>query len=139
MATSSSKQIDVVAGLIFRKGKVLACQRRGDGAFPFKWEFPGGKIENGESAAQALRRELKEELAIDVLESAQIHEREHRYPEGPAVHLRFFEVLHYRGEVANRAFHQIAWVELAELSQLDFLDGDKPLIDKLASPRRAEN
>jgi 8-oxo-dGTP diphosphatase len=128
--------IKVVAGLIFREGRVLACQRRRDGAFPLKWEFPGGKIEQGESAVEALGRELREELAIDVLESAEVYEREHLYPGGPAVHLKFFEVLRYNGEVENRAFQQIAWVELANLAKLDFLDGDKPLIDKLAGGRR---
>ena len=59
MVSNSSKQIEVVAGLIFRDGRVLACQRREDAAFPLKWEFPGGKIESGENAAEALRRELK--------------------------------------------------------------------------------
>ena len=133
MATDGSKRIDVVAGLIFCHGRVLACQRREDAAFPLKWEFPGGKIENGESAAKALRRELKEELSIDVLGSAEVHQHEHCYPDGPTVQLRFFEVLQYRGEVENRVFQQIAWVELAELAQLDFLEGDKPLIEKLAT------
>ena len=132
MATNTSKQIDVVAGLICRDGRVLACQRRDGSVFPLKWEFPGGKVEKTESDSEALCRELKEELGIDVLESLQVFQNEHRYADGPRVHLLFFKVLQYRGEVENRVFQQIAWVELAELCHLDFLDGDKLLIDELA-------
>lgn len=137
MATNSSKRIDVVAGLILRDGRVLVCQRHEKGSFPLKWEFPGGKIESGETANDALRRELKEELAIDVIESAAVYQHEHGYPAGPTVRLQFFKILRYRGEVENRVFQQIAWVQFAELPKVDFLDGDKPLIDKLSSSDRA--
>ena len=138
MSTNSFKQIDVVAGLIYRDGRVLACQRHEKGSFPLKWEFPGGKIEVSETAGEALRRELKEELAIDVLESAEVYQHGHRYPRGPNVHLRFYKVLRYGGEIENRVFQQITWVELADLHRLDFLDGDKPLIDKLVTADGAE-
>ena len=138
METNSPKQIDVVAGLICRDGRVLACQRRNGSVFPLKWEFPGGKVEKSETGAEALQRELKEELAIDVLECAEVYQHEHCYPGGPTVHLRFFKILQYRGEVENRVFQQITWVELAELTQLDFIEGDKPLIDKLAKSGGAE-
>jgi 8-oxo-dGTP diphosphatase len=132
MATNTSTQIDVVAGLIFRDGRVLVCQRRDNSAFPLKWEFPGGKVEMSETPSEALRRELKEELAIDVLESAEVYQHEHCYPGGPTVQLRFFKISRYRGEPKNLVFQQITWVELPQLVGLDFLEGDKPLIDKLA-------
>jgi 8-oxo-dGTP diphosphatase len=132
MATNTSTQIDVVAGLIFRDGRVLVCQRRDNSAFPLKWEFPGGKVEKTESDSEALWRELKEELGIDVLESLQVYQNEHSYADGPMVHLRFFKILKYQGEPKNLVFQQITWVELPQLVGLDFLEGDKPLIDKLA-------
>lgn len=138
MPTRNSNPISVVAGLIFRDGRVLVCQRRGDAAFPLKWEFPGGKIESGENAVEALARELKEELTIDVLESAEVSGHVHAYPDGPTVELKFFEILRYSGEVENLVFEQIAWVAPADLPKLDFLDGDKPLIDKLATAHSAE-
>jgi len=138
MPTNNSNRIEVVAGLIFRDGRVLVCQRRGDAAFPLKWEFPGGKIESGESAAGALGRELKEELTIDVLQVAEVFQHVHAYPGGPTVELRFFEILRYSGEVKNQVFEQTAWALPADLAKLDFLDGDRPLIDKLAAAQGAE-
>jgi len=132
MATNTSKQIDVVAGLICRDGRVLACQRRDGSVFPLKWEFPGGKVERTESDSEALCRELKEELEIDVLESLQVYQNEHIYADGPMVHLRFFKILKYRGEPKNLVFQQIAWVALPQLVGLAFLEGDKPLIEELA-------
>ena len=135
---NSPRQIDVVAGLICRDERVLACQRRDSSVFPLKWEFPGGKVEKTESDSEALCRELKEELGIDVLESLQVYQNEYSYADGPTVHLRFFKILKYRGEPKNLVFQQIAWVELPQLVGLDFLEGDKPLIDKLAKSGGAE-
>jgi 8-oxo-dGTP pyrophosphatase MutT (NUDIX family) len=79
MATNSFKQIEVVAGLIFREGRVLACQHCDGWTFPLTWEFPSGKVEKAESDSEALCRELKEELGIDVLESLQVYP--HLFPE----------------------------------------------------------
>ena len=129
----TSRHIDVVAGLIFRDGRLLACQRHEGGAFPLKWEFPGGKVELGESDVEALRRELREELGIAVLEAKQIFHYEHVYPDGPEVSLRFFQIVSYEGVMQNLVFQSIAWVDLIELEQLDFLEGDRPLIRRLVA------
>jgi 8-oxo-dGTP diphosphatase len=125
--------IDVVAGLLFKEGRVLACQRRADGPFALKWEFPGGKIEPGEGAATALVRELREELGINSQEVNEVFAHTHSYPGSVTVKLRFFEVPRYCGEVINRVFNRICWVAPAELSKLDFLDGDRPIIEWLMS------
>jgi mutator protein MutT len=125
------KRIDVVAALICRDGRLLTCQRHETAAFPFKWEFPGGKLENAESHTEALRRELKEELGIEVREVSQVYQSEHIYPEGLRVCLRFFKVPKYEGEIVNFVFHQIRWVQPSELAGMDFLDGDRPLVAKL--------
>jgi len=127
------KRIEVVAGLIFRDGRLLACQRHENAAFPLKWEFPGGKVEAGESDVEALRRELLEELGIAVQDAKQVFHHEHVYPEGPEVSLRFFRVLSHAGAKQNLVFQRIAWVDLAELDQLDFLEGDRPLIQRLVT------
>ena len=132
MDSAPRKRINVVAGLIFRDGRLLACQRHEKSAFPLKWEFPGGKVESGESDADALRRELKEELGISVSAMTFFLEHEHAYPDGPDVSLRFFKILAFAQEVTNLVFQRIEWLDLSELAGRDFLEGDIPLIKILA-------
>ena len=124
----SRTAISVIAGLIFRNQRVLICQRRHDAAFALKWEFPGGKIEDRESEADALRRELKEELAIDVRESDFVSGYTYSYEDGPTVFLRFHWVKGFQGEPQNLVFEQISWVTLGDLVNLDFIEGDRRLI-----------
>lgn len=121
----------VVAGILSRNGRYLVCQRRGDGAFPYKWEFPGGKIEAGEDPEAALGRELGEELDIAVEDAREVFRHAHVYDDGTRVELWFFEVSAYSGEPRNRVFRRMAWVGARELEGLDFLEGDLPLIREL--------
>jgi mutator protein MutT len=107
---------------------VLICQRGQNAAFALKWEFPGGKIEDRETETDALRRELKEELAIDVRESEFFSEYAYSYEDGPTVSLRFHRVKSFQGEPQNLIFEQISWVEVDDLVNFDFLDGDQRLI-----------
>jgi 8-oxo-dGTP diphosphatase len=132
-----TKTIHVVAGLISRARRVLVCQRSKTAEFPLKWEFPGGKLEEGEDGETALRRELREELDIEVEESREIFRHLHRYPTLAVVHLQFYRVHRYRGQLRNRVFEQILWLESHELAQLDFLEGDAPLIERLSRPDSA--
>ena len=125
--------IQVVAALIFRDARVLVCQRNESGAFPLKWEFPGGKVEDSESDLDALERELREELGIVLREAVQVFEQEYVYPNGPAVYLRFFRVRNYEGILQNLVFRRIEWVDLAQLERLDFLEADRPLIQHLVA------
>ncbi|HEY1268026.1 MAG TPA: (deoxy)nucleoside triphosphate pyrophosphohydrolase [Candidatus Binatia bacterium] len=124
--------ITVVAALIVNNGRILVCQRRG-GPFASKWEFPGGKVEAGEALETALFRELKEELDIEVSAAKEIFRHGHRYGHDRAVDLIFFRVDGYAGVMRNRIFEDIRWAEAKELSQFDFLDGDLPLLDKIAA------
>jgi mutator protein MutT len=126
--TPSRTATSVIAGLIFRNRRVLICQRRHDAAFALKWEFPGGKIEDRESETDALRRELKEELAIDVRESEFFSGYAYSYEDGPTVVLRFYWVKSFQGEPQNLVFEQISWIEPDDLVKLDFLGGDRRLI-----------
>jgi len=128
VSPASRTAIFVIAGLIFRNQRVLICQRRHDAAFALKWEFPGGKIEDRESEADALRRELREELAIDVRESEFFSGYAYSYKEGPTVFLRFYWVKSFQGEPQNLVFEQISWVKPEDLVNLDFLEGDRRLI-----------
>ena len=82
----------VVAGIFVRGGEILCCQRPASDPFPFKWEFPGGKIEPNESPEQALVRELEEELAVRATIGPLVETMRHSYTPGVLVDLRFFRV-----------------------------------------------
>ena len=83
----------VVAALIVKDDLLLACQRTRHQAMPLKWEFPGGKIEEGEQPRDAMRRELEEELGIEADVGSEVARIVHQYPGGSSVELRFFEKL----------------------------------------------
>jgi len=123
----------VVAALIVKDDLILACQRTRHQPMPLKWEFPGGKIEDGEKPREAMRRELEEELGIVAEVGAEVTRIVHRYPGGGSVELRFFEVRKYQGELENRIFREIRWATRQELLQLDFLEADLGLVKDLAA------
>jgi 8-oxo-dGTP diphosphatase len=123
----------VAAGLILREGKILICQRRPDQPMAHKWEFPGGKIEAGETPEQALRRELDEELGIDAQVGERVLRMRHTYRSGGAVDLQFFLVRQFEGELKNQIFQAIAWCELKDLPRFDFLAADRTLVRDLAA------
>ena len=123
----------VVAALILRGSEVLCCQRTEYQALPLKWEFPGGKIEPGEEAPAALHRELEEELGVLAEIGTKVAQLTHQYQNGNAVELHFFVVERYEGELQNRIFREIRWVDRRELPALDFLDADKQLVQQIAA------
>ena len=122
----------VVAALIWKDRKILICQRTKHQPMPLKWEFPGGKIEEGEQPRDALRRELDEELGIAATIGDEVSRIEHKYPSGHAIELRFFDVHAYSGELENRIFKEIVWVSPEGLPQYDFLEADLELVQHLA-------
>jgi 8-oxo-dGTP diphosphatase len=124
--------LTVVAGLMQRHGALLICQRRRDGAFPLKWEFPGGKVEPGEAPEDGLRRELSEELDIDVQVGRELYRTRHEYPGAYTVELIFYHIPAFQGVLRNCAFEQIRWEPPVQLPAFDFLDGDAELITLLS-------
>ena len=116
-----------------RSGQVLIGQRRADQPMAMQWEFPGGKIEAGESPEQALARELREELGIEASVGARVTRIRHNYRHGGAVDLQFFTVNEFSGEIENRIYHQVRWVRLEELPEYEFLAADRGLIRDLAA------
>jgi len=122
----------VVAALILRGDEILCCQRTEHQALALKWEFPGGKIEAGETPAQALRRELEEELGIAAQIGREITQVLHTYQNGNSVNLHFYLVERYDNELQNRIFRDMRWIKRNDLPSLDFLDADKELVQKLA-------
>jgi len=99
---------------------------------PLKWEFPGGKVEPGEEEAAALQRELREELGISATIEEKVTSIQHHYRKGGAVELHFYRVQDYEGELENRIFEQIRWVDRRDLPRFDFLDADRGLVRQLA-------
>lgn len=123
----------VAAALIVRGGEVLIGQRRSDQPMASLWEFPGGKIEAGESPEQALARELAEELGIRAAIGPPVTRIRHNYRHGGAVDLQFFAVREFSGEIDNHIYQQVRWVKFEDLTAYDFLAADRGLIRDLAA------
>lgn len=117
-----------------RKGRILICQRARTGPYPLQWEFPGGKLEAGESEPEALARELHEELGLR-LSSADVGPLFARvgydYPRTGRVELAVYRVPDGGAEPENRVFECIRWERPAVLSSYDFLPADRPLLPRL--------
>lgn len=123
----------VAAALIVREAEILIGQRRPDQPMALLWEFPGGKIEPGETPQQALERELAEELGIEAAIGPQVVRIRHNYRHGGAVDLRFFAVREFTGEISNQIYQQVRWVKLQDLPNYDFLAADLGLVKDLAA------
>jgi 8-oxo-dGTP diphosphatase len=126
----------VVAALILRNTEsgteVLICQRKADQPMSLKWEFPGGKIEPGETAEEALRRELDEELGISATIGKSVARIRHKYRNGGTIDLQFFMVREFTGTIENRIFNDVRWSPLERLMEFDFLAADLGLIRDLS-------
>jgi 8-oxo-dGTP diphosphatase len=123
----------VVAGFIVQNGKVLICQRTKYQPLALKWEFPGGKIEEGEQPRAALRRELEEELGIEAVIGDELVRLKHTYQNGGSVELRFFLVPAFAGDIENRIFADVRWVGRKDLPKYDFLEADAALVKDIAA------
>ena len=127
-----NKNLLVVGGLIVKKNKILICQRSSDNEHPLKWEFPGGKVKNQEEPQQALKRELNEELKITIEHPTYLCDYMFEYKDlGKKVNLFFFLINEYSGEISNTVHNQLKWIEIKQLSDYDFLEGDHEVIKKI--------
>lgn len=126
--------LTVVAALIESEGKLLACRRRRGDKFELKWEFPGGKLQAGETPQRALERELAEELGVASRIGVEVHRNIHQYPEmNQPLELIFLAARLESLELRNLAFEEIRWCEPASLPALDFLPADRELVERLAT------
>jgi 8-oxo-dGTP diphosphatase len=128
----------VVVAAVIERGdrRLLIGQRRKEDSSPLKWEFPGGKVREGEAAEAALARELREELGVTLAKSVEIGRVRHQYPTSPEeLEIRFFAAALQEGEVKALCFEQIAWVLPKELGEYDFLAANRELIANLATGR----
>jgi 8-oxo-dGTP diphosphatase len=127
----------VVAAVIERSDRrLLIGQRRRIDTSPLKWEFPGGKVEEGETPEAALARELKEELGAKLRKSVPIGRVIHKYASTPEeLEILFYAAKISETEVLPRAFEKIAWVLPKELGDYDFLAANAQLVAQLATGR----
>jgi 8-oxo-dGTP diphosphatase len=122
----------VVAALVRDGTRILMSRRRADQPMPGLWEFPGGKVEPGESPTEALAREVREELGCDV-EVGRIHEVVfHAYPEFDLYMLVYAATIS-RGTPRALEVAEVTWVEATELPGLDLLPADYPLARALGA------
>ena len=129
--------IVVVAAILERQDRrLLIGQRRKNDSSALKWEFPGGKVQNGESPEAALARELREELGVTLTKCAEIGRVHHRYANiTDELEIRFYAASFSEPEVTPVSFEQIVWVLPRELGDYDFLAANAPLIAELATGR----
>ena len=128
------KTIQVVAAVIFREGKVLCVQRAEHEKeyVSLKWEFPGGKVEVGESREEALVREIEEELVVEIHQLQYLTTVEHSYPDFNLT-MHAYTCALKDGEVELREHIELKWLAVEELDQLDWAAADVPLCNSLNS------
>ncbi|MFT4629251.1 MAG: 8-oxo-dGTP diphosphatase [Cryomorphaceae bacterium] len=127
------KRIEVAVGIVYNQaGHVLVGQRVVEDMYFNKWEFPGGKLEQGESSEFALVREFREEVGIHIIRSRPLMLLEHDYPDRQVrLHVRIVE--DYQGEVQSLEGQAIKWVAPMDLQELDFLQGNQAILEALIS------
>ena len=122
--------IRAVAGILKRDDKVLVGERPLGKPYSGYWEFPGGKIESGESGEEALKRELFEELGVEIQKARCLLSHQHAYPD-KTVFLEVWEVVDFIGEPQNIEHKTLRWVTLSEMRQLRLLEGNWAILEKL--------
>ena len=125
------KIIEVAAGLVFRRGKLLITQRYPEAHLGGLWEFPGGKREPEETFPECLRRELREELGIEVEVGEEMETLTHAYPE-KTVLLRFYHCRWLEQEPRNVGCQAFRWIGPDELESYEFPAADARLLERLA-------
>lgn len=128
--------VEVVAALIRRGGKILICRRPADKARALLWEFPGGKVEKGETKQQALVRECREELALEVVPGSVFCEVTHVYPD-ITIHLTLFNCT-AKGEPQRLEHSDLKWVLPGEVTNYEFCPADKEIVEKIAGGVKTE-
>ena len=128
---SEATPVMVAAAILVKDGRLLVCQRHRSDPYGLQWEFPGGKVQDGEDLRVALRRELEEELSIHADVGAEVFRLRYRYPDR-YVEVVFFAISGYRGTVENRVFESVEWASRQALTHYEFLEADRELVERIA-------
>ncbi len=128
--TQTTKKIRVVAGIIWNEDqtKILLSQRKKEQDFSGLWEFPGGKVETGEDDGAALMRELQEELNITVIKQKEALSFQYEYPT-KTIDFIIYDVFQFSGEPKGAESQVIAWVDKAEIGNLQFPDANYKMLE----------
>lgn len=130
MTERDLQPVRVVVGILIRDDKILIAQRPVGKPYSGYWEFPGGKIEANESAKEALQRELREELRIDVIQAQSWFSYAHSYPE-KTVLLAVWLVTEFLGEPHGNENQILHWASFAEISEWRLLEGNNKIINRI--------
>lgn len=130
--------VDVVAALIWKDDKFMICQRPKNKARGMLWEFVGGKVENGESRHDALIRECREELDIDIMVGDIFMEVDHVYPD-ITIHLILFNCSILHGVPRLLEHNDIRWITPEEISEYKFCPADDAVLEKIYRLRSMDN
>ncbi len=127
-------RIRVVAAVVMREGRVLLTRRPPGGPLGLLWEFPGGKLEPGETVEQALERELREELGVRITAREVLEVATHDYPHGPAVEVHFVRCdAEADALVPGPGVHEVRWVAPREVEPAEVLAADRAFLARLAA------
>lgn len=122
---------EVAVGIIMRDDEVLLCQRKARARYGAKWEFPGGKVEEGETPSACILRELKEELGIEARIDRLFHRQQTSYADGGEYDVYYYMIRSFSGQPVNRVFEELTWVPLDRVDSYDVLSGNLPVMTLL--------
>ncbi len=128
------RELEVCAGILIKEGKILLGKRKSYDRFGGKWEFPGGKVEEGEIPEDCIIREIKEELNLDIKDFKHFKSYIHRFKNVNLV-IHSFLINEFSGKIKKLEHDSLVWLSLDDLFSYDLLDGDKPLVDYLIESR----
>ncbi len=128
---------DVTAAVIIRDGRVLITRRAEGQAHAGWWEFPGGKVEEGESPEECLRRELREELGVDTIIGAKLAESIYEYDTG-SIRLMAYETTITAGEIRLTVHEEALWAGVSDLESLMLLPADRPIAEAVSGSIRLD-
>jgi 8-oxo-dGTP diphosphatase len=125
-----NKTVAVVCAIIFHNNKILAVQRGPNMSLPFKWEFPGGKLEDNETELECIKREIREELSIEIEVQNRLTPSYFAYP-NINIELIPYLARYLSGEIVLAEHKSYQFLDITELNNLDWADADLPILNEL--------
>jgi 8-oxo-dGTP diphosphatase len=124
----------VAVAIIEKEGRILIARRIKNDPLKYRWEFPGGKVEEGETAEECVKREVFEELGIDIMVKERICASPYDYAH-MSIELLAYKASHVSGELKRHEYQRVQWVMPSELDSYDFPEANRPLINRLMNER----